>query len=81
MLGAAFGVNPGTSTKAIIGKESVAILKIDKANKIEVPTSIYNAPEEDDFSRQPSFMLNRLQEVLMKEGAIQDFRYKFEWNN
>jgi hypothetical protein len=81
LLGAVFGLKPGTSTKAIIGKESVAIVKLDKVNKVEVPTSIYNTPEEDDFSRQPNFMLNRLQEILMKEGSIQDFRYKFEWNN
>lgn len=81
LLGAVFGLKPGTSTKAIIGKESVAIVKLDKVNKVEVPTSIYNTPEEDDFSRQPNFMLNRLQEILMKEGLIQDFRYKFEWNN
>jgi hypothetical protein len=81
LLGAVFGLQPGVTTKAIVGKESVAIIKLNKVNKIEVPTSIYNAPEEDNFSRQPSFMLNRLQEILMKDGAVQDFRYKFEWNN
>jgi parvulin-like peptidyl-prolyl isomerase len=81
VLGAVFGLKEGITSNPIIGKESVAIIKVAKVNKVEVPASVYNTPEGDDFSRQPSFMLNRLQEVLMREGNIQDFRYKFEWNN
>lgn len=81
LLGSVFGLKEGVTTKPIIGKESVAIIKIEKRNNIEVPTSVYNSPEEDDFSRQPNFMLNRIQEILMKGGDVQDFRYKFEWNN
>ncbi len=81
LLGSVFGLKEGTITKPIVGKESVAIIKLDKVNSIEVPTSVYNSPEEDDFSRQPNFMMNRLQEILTKENAVQDFRYKFEWNN
>lgn len=81
LLGAVFGVKEGVMTQPIIGKESVAIIKIDKVNTVEVPASVYNAPEENDFSRQPNYMLNRLQEVLMREGGVQDLRYKFEWYN
>jgi hypothetical protein len=81
VLGAVFGLKEGITSNPIIGKEAVAIIKVAKLNKVEVPASVYNTPEGDDFSRQPSFMLNRLQEVLMREGNIQDFRYKFEWNN
>ncbi len=81
LLGAVFGLNAGTTSKPIVGKESVGMVRIDKVNTVEVPNSVYNAPEQDDFSRQPNFMLNRLQEILMRESAVQDFRYKFEWHN
>lgn len=81
LLGAVFGLNEGVITKPIVGKESVAIIKIEKRNILEVPTSVYNSPEADDFSRQPNFMLNRIQEIMMKSGEVQDFRYKFDWNN
>lgn len=81
LLGAIFGLKEGVASSPIIGKEAVGLVKIAKINKIEIPASVYNTPEGDDFTRQPSFMLNRLQEVLMREGSIQDFRYKFEWNN
>lgn len=81
LLGAIFGLKEGVASSPIIGKEAVGLFKIAKINKIEIPASVYNTPEGDDFTRQPSFMLNRLQEVLMREGSIQDFRYKFEWNN
>lgn len=81
LLGAIFGLKEGVTSSPIIGKEAVGLVQIAKINKIEIPASVYNTPEGDDFTRQPSFMLNRLQEVLMREGSIQDFRYKFEWNN
>ncbi len=81
LLGAVFGLNAGTTSKPIVGKESVGMVRIDKVNSVEVPSSVYNTPEQDDFSRQPNFMLNRLQEILTRQNAVQDFRYKFEWNN
>jgi peptidyl-prolyl cis-trans isomerase D len=80
VLGAAFGLKPGAVSKAIVGKEVVAVVKIDKKNKLDDGTSMANMPVENEFAMQASYMINRLQEVLMREGNIQDFRYKFDWN-
>ena len=81
LLGAAFGLEEGITSKAIMGKEAAGIVQITKSKDIEVPESAYNSPEEDEFIRQPNFMVNRVQEVLMRSGSIQDYRYKFDWYN
>lgn len=81
LLGAAFGLKEGTTSKAILGKEAAALIQINKVKDIEVPESAYNSPEEDEFIRQPNFMVNRVQEVLMRSAGIQDYRYKFDWYN
>ncbi len=80
ILGAAFGLKAGVMSKAIVGKDVVAVIKLDKVNKVDEKTSLANMPVENDFGMQASYMINRLQEVLMREGNIQDFRYKFDWN-
>jgi hypothetical protein len=64
-----------------MGKEAAGVVQITKSKDIEVPESAYNSPEEDEFIRQPNFMVNRVQEVLMRSGGIQDYRYKFDWYN
>ena len=33
-----------------------------------------------DFMSQPQYLANRISEVLTKSANIQDYRYKFDWN-
>lgn len=78
ILGAAFGVKEKTWSKAISGNNVVAILYIESKDKVEIPkTGIDEGP---DFSNNPQFLGNRLQEVIRKAGAVQDYRYKFAWD-
>jgi peptidyl-prolyl cis-trans isomerase D len=79
ILGAIYGMGETKVSKPILGKQVAAVIFMNKNTKMDIPVSIYNAPQEDSYTNQPQFVLNRLQEVLTRTAAIQDFRYKFEW--
>ncbi len=79
VLGAIYGMGETKVSKPILGKQVAAVIFMNKTTKMDIPVSIYNAPQEDSYTNQPQFVLNRLQEVLTRSAAIQDFRYKFDW--
>lgn len=78
ILGAAFGVKEKTWSKAINGNNVVAILWIESRDKVEIPKT--GLDEGPDFANNPQFLANRLQEVIKKSAAVQDYRYKFSWD-
>lgn len=77
ILGAIFGVKEKILSKPISGTGAVAVIWIDKKDKVEIPKA--GLDENADFMNQPQFLANRLQEVLRAAAEIQDFRYKFSW--
>lgn len=78
ILGAVFGVKEKTFSQPVIGSNAVAVLWIEKRDKIDVPNSALTAPAFD-FSSQPMFIGNNLKETVRKAAEIQDNRYKFPW--
>ena len=69
------------STSIPFASKSVAgVLFVDKRDDVQVPTSVYTSADQIDFMNQPQYLSNRITEVLNKSAKIQDFRYKFEWN-
>lgn len=79
ILGAMFGVKEKTLSNPIAGSNVVAVLWIEKKDKVEVPKTGMDAAELD-FVNQPQFISNRVQEALRKAAEITDVRYKFPWN-
>ena len=80
VLGAAFGAKEKSTTIAFAGRNVAAVIFLDKRNTVSVPTSILNTQDQIDFMSQPQYLANRISEVLTKSANIQDYRYKFEWN-
>ena len=80
ILGVVFGLPDGVTSKPIIGKQVAAVVIKDKSTKLDVPVSAYNIPNQEDYSSQPQFVLNRLQEILTTSANVSDMRYKFEWH-
>lgn len=78
ILGAIFGVKEKSWSKPVSGNNVVAIVWVDKKDKVEIPkTGIDEGP---DFANNPQFLANRLQDVLKNKGELQDYRYKFSWD-
>lgn len=80
VLGVVFGLPDGVTSKPIIGKQVAAVVIKEKSTKLDVPVSAYNIPNQEDYSSQPQFVLNRLQEILTNSAHVSDLRYKFEWH-
>lgn len=78
ILGAIFGVKEKAFSKPVIGSNAVAVLFIEKRDKIDVPNSALAAPAFD-FATQPMFITNIIKEAVKKAAEIQDNRYKFPW--
>lgn len=80
VLGAAFGAKEKSTTIAFAGRNVAAVIFLDKRSTVSVPTSILNTQDQIDFMSQPQYLANRISEVLTKSANIQDYRYKFDWN-
>ena len=80
VLGAAFGAKEKSTTKAFAGKNVAAVIFLDKRSEVSVPASILTQQDQMDFMNQPQYLANRISEVLTKSAHIQDYRYKFDWN-
>lgn len=80
VLGAAFGAKAKATSSPIASKTVAAVLFLDKRDDVQVPTSVLTAADGIDFMNQPQYLANRISEVLNKSANIQDFRYKFDWN-
>jgi hypothetical protein len=80
VLGAAFGAKEKSTTIAFAGRNVAAVFFLDKRNNVSVPNSILNTQDQMDFMSQPQYLANRISEVLTKSANIQDYRYKFDWN-
>ncbi len=80
VLGAIFGAKEKSTTKAFAGKNVAAVIFLDKRPEVSVPSSVLTTPDQMDFMNQPQYLANRISEVLTKSANIQDYRYKFEWN-
>lgn len=80
VLGVVFGLPDGVTSKPVIGKQVAAVVIKEKSTKLDVPVSAYNIPNQEDYSSQPQFVLNRLQEILTTSANVNDLRYKFEWH-
>lgn len=78
ILGAVFGVKEKTFSKPVAGLNAVAVIYIEKRDKIEVPNSAISS-DQMDFATQPMFLGNQLKEAVKKMSKVQDFRYKFSW--
>lgn len=79
ILGAMFGLSDNTTSKPIAGKQMSAVIFKEKMQKMEVPVSVYNAPNDDSYLNQPNYVLSRLQDMMLRYAYVQDYRYKFEW--
>lgn len=80
VLGAVFGLKDKTTSKAFAGKNVAAVVFLDKKSDVSVPASVLTQQDQMDFMNQPQYLSNRISEVLTKSANIQDFRYKFDWN-
>ena len=80
VLGAVFGLKDKTTSKAFAGKNVAAVIFLDKKSDVSVPASVLTQQDQMDFMNQPQYLSNRISEVLTKSANIQDFRYKFDWN-
>ena len=80
VLGAAFGVKEKTTSAPFAGKNVAAVIFLDKRADVSVPSSVLTAQDQMDFMNQPQYLSNRISEVLTKSANIQDYRYKFDWN-
>ncbi len=79
ILGAMFGLSDNTTSKPIAGKQMSAVIFKEKMQKMEIPVSVYNAPNDDSYLNQPNYVLSRLQDMMLRYAYVQDYRYKFEW--
>jgi peptidyl-prolyl cis-trans isomerase D len=79
ILGALFGLADNTTSKPIAGKQMSAVIFKEKLQKMEIPVSVYNAPNDDSYLNQPNYVLSRLQDMMLRYAYVQDYRYKFEW--
>jgi len=80
VLGAAFGTKVKSTSIPFASKSVAGVLFVDKRDDLQVPTSVYTSVDQIDFMNQPQYLSNRITEVLNKSAKIQDYRYKFEWN-
>ena len=80
VLGVAFGAKVKSTSIPFASKSVAGVLFIDKRDDVQVPTSVYTSADQMDFMNQPQYLSNRITEVLNKSANIQDYRYKFEWN-
>ncbi len=80
VLGAIFGSKEKSTTIAFAGKNVAAVLFVDKRADVAVPASVLTTQDQMDFMNQPQYLANRISEVLTKSANIQDYRYKFDWN-
>ena len=81
VLGAIFGVKENTTSAPIAGRLAAAVIFAGKRTNVEVPASVRDAADQMDFMNQPQYLMNRVQEMMVKAAQIQDYRYKFEWYN
>lgn len=79
ILGAVFGVELKKFSSPIIGKNNTCMIWIDKRDEIKIPKSASDVSETMDFTNNPKYVTNVVQDILTKKAEIQDFRYKFEW--
>lgn len=78
ILGAIFGVKEKAFSKPVAGLNAVAMIYIEKRDKIDVPNSAISTSQMD-FATQPMFLGNQLKEAVRKASNVQDYRYKFPW--
>ncbi len=80
VLGTVFGLKDKTTSRAFAGKNVAAVVFLDKKSDVSVPASVLTQQDQMDFMNQPQYLSNRISEVLTKSANIQDYRYKFDWN-
>lgn len=78
ILGAIFGIKEKAWSKPVAGSNVVAVVWIDSRDKIEIPKT--GIDENEDFANNPQFLGNRLQEVIKTKAAVQDYRFRFNWD-
>ena len=74
VTGAMFGCAEKKFSKPIIGNSVVAVVWVEKRDKVDVPTSALNSPAFDMTNPE------MFGSALKRAAEIQDYRYKFEWN-
>lgn len=74
IIGALFGCAEKKLSKPVVGNGVVAVIWVDKRDKVDVPASALNTAGFD--MNNPEMFKNALKSV----AEIQDYRYKFDWN-
>lgn len=74
IIGALFGCTEKKFSKPIVGNGVVAVVWVDKRDKVDVPASALN---NGGFDMNSPEMFGR---ALKSMAEIQDYRYKFDWN-
>ena len=74
IIGALFGCAEKKLSKPVVGNGVVAVIWVDKRDKVDVPASALNTAGFD--MNNPEMFKNALKTV----AEIQDYRYKFDWN-
>jgi hypothetical protein len=74
VIGALFGCAEKKFSKAIVGNSIVAVIWVDKRDKVDVPASALSSTGLEMNGQE---LITR---SLKNAAEIQDLRYKFEWN-
>jgi peptidyl-prolyl cis-trans isomerase D len=80
ILGAVFGINEKVMSSPIAGLNTVAVIWVEKRDKVEMPKTSGNMTDNFDPASNPQYLSGRIQEVIRKAAHVKDTRYKFEWN-
>ena len=76
IVGAMFGVKEKTLSKPVDGYNAVAVVFVEKRDKVEVPNSVLSNP---GFQYTGEMLMNFLGQYASKAAEIQDYRSKFSW--